>query len=98
VWPFDHSPIVIRMPAYDRLGPDELLTRVEYLANGGHDDPYRDAARNDGIEALIFTGGAVIGAVASGRLSADDALRCGLIVIDGPPAAAATSPPCCAAR
>jgi hypothetical protein len=38
-------------------------------------------------DALVFTGEAVIEATASGRLSADDAFRRGLIVIDGPPAA-----------
>ena len=34
-------------------------------------------------DALVFTGEAVIEAIASGRLAADDAFRRGLIVVDG---------------
>jgi hypothetical protein len=38
-------------------------------------------------DVLVFTGEAAIEAIGSGRMSADEALRRGLIVIDGPAAA-----------
>jgi hypothetical protein len=40
--------------------------------------------------AVVITGDAVLAAIASGRLSPDEALRTGLIAVDGPPALASS--------
>jgi hypothetical protein len=40
--------------------------------------------------AVVITGDAVLAAIASGRLSSHEALRSGLVVVDGPPALASS--------